>query len=353
LISYTSGTTGRPKGVMLTHANMLFQGQNTAKVVDLREGDRSVHCLPLAHLFGFGASVIGNLFKVTGLLMRWFTAEAFFDGVNNLGGTNSSVVPTMLVYMLSHPEFDDVDWSNFRWIVVGAAPVPIELADEFEKRTGAKVLEGYGLTETSPAATLNRSDEPRRPGSCGRPVPNVDIKIVDDDGNELLAGAPGEVCIKGPNVMKGYYKMSEETARTIKDGWFLSGDVGHLDEDGYLYITERKKDLIIRGGFNIFPRDIEEVLYGHHAVSEAAVVGIPDAKLGEQVIAYVVLRPSQTASEEELMQLCRERLAKYKTPSGVRFIDALPKNPIGKILKKDLRELAKAERGIAEPAPRG
>jgi long-chain acyl-CoA synthetase len=227
------------------------------------------------------------------------------------------------------------------------------MADEFEKRTGAKILEGYGLTETSPAATLCRADEPRRPGSCGRPVPNVEIKVVDDDGREVPAGEPGEVCIKGPNVMKGYYNMPDETARVIRDGWFFSGDVGHLDEDGYLSITERKKDLIIRGGFNIFPRDIEEVLYGHPSVSEAAVVGIPDAKLGEQVLAYVVLRPGAAATEDELLGLCRERLAKYKTPARVRFIDVLPKNAIGKILKKDLRELAKTEGGIAAVAQPG
>jgi long-chain acyl-CoA synthetase len=350
LVSYTSGTTGRPKGVMLTHANMLFQGENTAGIADVRDGDRPIACLPLAHLFGFGASVVSNLFRQTIVLMRWFTAEGFFEALTTHKATHSNLVPTMLVYLLSHPDFDRADWSQFRWLVVGAAPVPVELADEFEKRTGAKVLEGYGLTETSPTATLCRYAEPRRPGSCGRPVPNVQIKIVDDQGNELPAGEPGEVLIKGPNVMKGYYKMPDETAKAVVGGWFHSGDVGHLDEDGYLYITERKKDLIIRGGFNIFPRDVEEVLYGHPSVAEAAVVGVPDPKLGEDVLAYVVLRPGAASTTEELMSLCRERLAKYKTPKHLRFVDALPKNAIGKILKKDLRERAKSDLGIAEPS---
>ncbi len=340
VISYTSGTTGRPKGVMLTHGNMTFQGRNTAGVVDIKEGDRSIGCLPLAHLFGFGSAVLANLFKTTGVLLRWFTPEAFFDAVNAQKGNTSGVVPTMLTIMLSHPGFDDVDWSSLRWVVCGAAPLPVELAEEFEKRTGARVLEGYGLTETSPAVSLMRATEPRRPGSCGRPVPHVEVRILDDDNNDVPTGRPGEVCVRGPNIMKGYYKMPEATAEAIVDDWFHTGDLGHLDEDGYLYITERKKDLIIRAGFNIFPRDVEEVLYGHPAVQEAAVVGIPDSRLGEQIVAYVTPRPGMSVTADELMAHCRDSLAKYKTPKEVRFIDLMPKNAIGKILKKDLRAMA-------------
>jgi long-chain acyl-CoA synthetase len=341
VISYTSGTTGRPKGVMLSHANLLFNSENTGALFDIQPGERSIGCLPLAHLFGFGTALTIQLFKITAILLRWFTAEAFFEAVNTHKGNSTAVVPTMLTYMLSHPQFDDVDWSSLNWVIAAAAPVPVDLANEFEKRTGARVLEGYGLTETSPTLTIMRRTDPPRPGSCGRPVPNVEVKIVDDDGNEMPAGEPGEVVARGPNVMKGYYRMPEETAKVItSDGWFRTGDVGHLDEDGYLYITERKKDLIIRGGFNIFPRDVEEVLYGHPAVQEAAVVGVPDPKMGEEVVAFVTPRPGVDVTEDDLLAHCRERLAKYKTPKEVRFIAALPKNPVGKILKKDLRALA-------------
>jgi long-chain acyl-CoA synthetase len=342
VISYTSGTTGRPKGVMLTHGNLLFNSENTASVVNVEQGERSIACLPLAHLFGFGAALTGNLFQITGILLRWFTAEAFFDAVQTHRGNSSAVVPTMLSYMLAHPSFDDVDWSSFEWIVAAAAPVPMELSDEFEKRTGARVLQGYGLTETSPTVTFMRRSDPPRPGSCGRPVPNIEVKIVDLEGKDLPAGEPGEVLVRGPNIMKGYHGMPKETGEVIEpDGWFHTGDIGHLDEDGYLYITERKKDLIIRGGFNIFPRDIEELLYGHPAVQEAAVVGVPDALMGEEVVAYVTRRPGAEVTKEELLSWCRDRLAKYKTPKEIRFLDTLPKNPIGKILKKDLRELAR------------
>ena len=342
VISYTSGTTGRPKGVMLTQSNMLFNAENTSTVAPTRNGDVPIACLPLAHLFGIGSSLVIQLFQVKSILLPWFTAEGFFDAVTRHGATSGALVPTMVQYMLAHPQFDEVDWSSFKWVVVAAAPVPVEMADEFEKRTGSKVLEGYGLTETSPTTSLARLDEPRRPGSCGPPVPNVDVEIRDDDGRALPPGEQGEVCIRGPNIMAGYYKLPDETAHALRDGWFYSGDIGYLDEDGYLYITDRKKDMIIRGGFNIYPRDVEEVLHGHPAVLEAAVVGIPDATMGEEVKAYVVLRPGAQASEEDLLQHAREHLAKYKTPRWVEFIDVLPKNAVGKILKGDLRDRARA-----------
>jgi long-chain acyl-CoA synthetase len=340
VVSYTSGTTGRPKGVMLTHGNLLFNAENTSTVVPTRDGDVSIACLPLAHLFGLGSMLVGQLFKLKGILLPWFTAEGFFDAMNTHHATSTAMVPTMVSYMLGHPDFDSVDWSSLEWAVVAAAPVPVELADEFEKRTGARVLEGYGLTETSPTTSVMRMQDARRPGSCGRPVPHVEVAILDDDDQPVATGEPGEVGIKGPNIMAGYYNMPDETAQALRNGWFHSGDIGHVDADGFLYITERKKDMIIRGGFNIYPRDVEEVLYGHPAVQECAVVGMPDAKLGEEVKAYVVLRPGETATEEQLLAFCREQLAKYKTPKSIAFLDALPKNPIGKILKKDLRELA-------------
>ncbi|MFY9588890.1 MAG: long-chain fatty acid--CoA ligase [Actinomycetota bacterium] len=346
VIFYTSGTTGRPKGVMLSHGNLLFNAENSAALGLTQDGDVSISCLPLAHLFGMGTTMTGQLRKLKGVLLRWFTAEGFFEAVNTHRVKSSAVVPTMLAYMLAHPDFDKVDWSSFEFIVVAAAPVPVELAEEFEKRTGARVLEGYGLTETSPTVSVMRREDPRRLGSCGKPVPNIEVAILDDDDKPVATGETGEVCVKGPNVMKGYYNLPDATADAMRSGWFHTGDMGHLDEDGYLYITERKKDMIIRGGFNIYPRDVEEVLYGHPAVLEAAVVGIPDPKMGEEVRAYVVLRPGETATADELMDYACEHLARYKTPKDVHFLDALPKNPIGKILKKDLREMAKQQSAL-------
>ncbi|HEX9775595.1 MAG TPA: long-chain fatty acid--CoA ligase [Actinomycetota bacterium] len=340
VISYTSGTTGVPKGVMLTHANLLFNAENTANVIGIEPDDVSIGCLPLAHLFGISSTLVIQLFKVRSVILRWFTAEGFFEAMNTYRANTTAFVPTMVQYMLGHPDFDSVDWSSLRWAVVAAAPVPVEMKREFEKRTGAKVLEAYGLTETSPTATIMRLDDPDKPGSCGRAVPNVEVSIQDDDGSMLPAGEQGEVCIKGPNIMAGYYKLPEVTAGVVKDGWFHSGDIGFLDEDGFLTITDRKKDMIIRGGFNIYPRDIEEVLHGHPAVLEAGVVGVPDARMGEEVKAFVVLRPGASAGEEELLAYCRDQLAKYKTPKWIEFIDALPKNAIGKVLKRELRERA-------------
>lgn len=346
VVSYTSGTTGRPKGVMLTHANQLFNAERAFEAVPIHDGDVSVMCLPLAHLFGLGVMLTGQLADAVGVMLPWFTAEGFFAAVNEYGANSSAMVPTMITYMLQHPDFDSVKWSSLRYVVIGAAPLPLELAQEFEKRTGARVLEGYGLTETSPTATVMGFDEEPRQGSCGKPVPGVDIAILDDDDKEVPVNESGEVCIRGGNVMKGYYNMPEETAAALRGGWFHSGDIGHLDEDGYLYITDRKKDMIIRGGFNIYPRDVEEVLYRHPAVVEVGVVGMPDASLGEEVRAYVVLQPGAQATEEELLDFCRSNLAKYKSPKSVVFIDGLPKNPLGKILKKDLRDMARAELGL-------
>lgn len=343
VVMYTSGTTGRPKGVMLSHGNLLFNSESVGKAVDLREGDCAIHCLPLAHLFGLSATITGSLFKVGAELLRWFTAEAFFEAVNKRRATSSAAVPTMLTYMLAHPGFDDVDWSSFRWIVVAAAPVPVEMSAEFEKRTGARVLEGYGLTETSPTVSIVKPDDPHKLGTCGRPLEGVDVVILDDDDKPVATGETGEVCARGPNIFKGYYRLDDVTAEAMRGGWFHTGDMGHLDEDGYLHITERKKDLIIRAGFNIFPRDVEEVIYGHAAVQECAVVGVPDPKTGEEVVAYVVLRPGGVATEEEIASLCRANLAKYKTPKYVLFTGTLPKNPIGKILKRELRDRAVAD----------
>ncbi len=343
VISYTSGTTGRPKGVMLTHRNLLFQAENSAAVTSLQDGDVSLSCLPLAHLFGLGNTLVAQLFKVYGVILEWFTSEGVFDAVQRYRVNSTAFVPTMIQLMLADPRFDDVDWSSLRFAVIGAAPLPVEVAEEFERRSGVRVLQGYGLTETSPAVSVQRLEDPPKPGSAGRPVPNVDVAIRDDAGNDLPPGKQGEICVRGPNVMAGYYGLPEETARAIVDGWFHTGDVGYLDDDGFLFITDRTKDLIIRGGFNIYPSDLEGVLHEHPTVMECGVVGVPDPTMGEEVKAYVVLRPGTEASEDELLDHCRTHLATYKCPRWVSIVDELPKTAVGKVLRKDLRERAAKE----------
>jgi len=340
VISYTSGTTGKPKGVMLTHANLLFNAENSAKVSNVRDDDISISVLPLAHLFGLGNTLVGQLFKVHGVILRWFTPEGVLDAMRTYRANSTALVPAMVQLMLATPGFDDVDWSSLRYAIVAAAPVPQEMADEFERRTGARVLQGYGLTETSPTVSVMRLDDPRKPGSCGRPAPNVEVTIRDDAEDVLPPGEQGEVCVRGANVMAGYYNRPEATAEVIRDGWFHTGDIGYLDDEGFLFITDRKKDLIIRGGFNIYPRDIEEIIFQHPAVQECAVVGVPDEMMGEEVKAFVVLRPGQQATEAEILELCRQHLSVRKAPRWVEFLDALPKNAVGKILKRELRARA-------------
>jgi long-chain acyl-CoA synthetase len=219
----------------------------------------------------------------------------------------------------------------------GAAPLPVELVEPFERKFGGKLLEGYGLTEASPVVSAHRLTGVRKLGSVGQAIPGVTVSIRDDGDRALPAGEVGEVCVKGPNVMMGYYRNPDETARTIRDGWLRTGDMGRLDADDFLYIVERKKDLIIRGGFNIYPRDVEEALYGFPKTAEAAVIGMPDALMGEEVLAFIVLKPGQSATADEVIAFCQGKLAKYKCPREIRFVDALPKSPVGKILRKELR----------------
>jgi len=223
----------------------------------------------------------------------------------------------------------------------GAAPLPVEIVEPFERRFGGKLLEGYGLTEASPVVSAHRLSGVRKLGSVGQPIPGVTVSIRDDDGAAVPVGELGEVCVQGPNVMVGYYRNPEETAKTVRGGWLHTGDMGRLDADNFLYIVERKKDLIIRGGFNIYPRDVEEALYAFPAVAEAAAIGLPDALMGEEVVAFVVLKPGRSASAGEVAAFCQSRLAKYKCPKEIRFVDALPKSPVGKILRKELRSQAR------------
>jgi long-chain acyl-CoA synthetase len=337
VIMYTGGTTGRPKGVMISHGNLYWNATTLAGMADVEPGDMSLLALPVSHLFGLIAAVTGQVLGVRGVLLRWFTADAVLEAIQRHRVTYIPMVPTMALYLLQHPDAGRYDTSSLRTVVISAAPVPVELKESFAKTFDCEVVEAYGQTEASPAIAVERRGEEKRPGSCGRALDGVEVAILDDGGAEVGAGDVGEICAKGPGIMTGYYHLPDATEEALRDGWLHTGDMGYVDEDGYLYVTDRKKDLIIRGGFNVYPRDVEEVLFAHPAVAEAAVVGRPDAVLGEEVAAFVVLAPGADVTEEELLAYCRQRLAKYKAPREIRFVPMLPKSPIGKVLKKELR----------------
>jgi long-chain acyl-CoA synthetase len=260
--------------------------------------------------------------------------------IQEFRAVSMSAVPTMLIYLLNYPEADRFDTRSMRAWGSGAAPLPTEIVEPFERKFGGRILEGYGLTEASPVVSAHRLSGLRKVGSVGRAIPGVEVSIQDDLDRPLPAGEVGEVCVRGRSVMAGYYRNPEETARTVRAGWLHTGDMGRLDEDGFLFIVERKKDLIIRGGFNIYPREVEEVLYAHPKVAEAAVAGMKDELMGEGVLAFVVLRSGERASAEEIGAFCEGRLARFKCPKEIRFVDSLPKSPIGKILRKELRTQA-------------
>ena len=337
VILYTSGTTGAPKGVALSHGNLESNARASASLYELDRERWGVAVLPLSHSYGLTVMNAGHILGTRGALLRWFNLEEVLKTIQEFRAEAMSGVPTMFVYLLHYPEAARYDTSSMRVWGSGAAPLPVEIVEPFERRFGGKLLEGYGLTEASPVVSAHRLSGVRKLGSVGPPIPGVTVSIRDDGDRALPAGEVGEVCVKGPNVMIGYYRNPEETARTIRDGWLRTGDMGRLDDDNFLYIVERKKDLIIRGGFNIYPRDVEETLYAFPGVAEAAVIGMTDTLMGEEVIAFVVLKPGQSATAGEVIAFCQGRLANYKCPKEVRFVDALPKSPVGKILRKELR----------------
>ena len=337
VILYTSGTTGMPKGVALSHANLVANARAAAELYELDRREWAVAVLPLSHSYGLTLMNAGNLLGTRAALLRWFNPEGVLETIQKFRAATMSGVPTMFVYLLNYPEADRFDTSSMRVWGSGAAPLPLELVEPFERKFGGKLMEGYGLTEAAPVVSAHRLSGVRKLGSVGQPIPGVTVSIQDDADRMMPAGEVGEVCVKGPNVMLGYYRDPDETARTLRQGWLHTGDMGRLDGDGYLYIVERKKDLIIRGGFNIYPREVEEVLYAFPKTAEAAVIGMPDPLMGEDVLAFVVLRDGETATADEVMAFCQTRLARYKCPKQVRFVGALPKSPIGKILRKELR----------------
>ena len=334
VILYTSGTTGRPKGAELTHANLARNAEVVqADLMQLTAGDVVFGGLPLFH--SFGQTVTLNTTVAAGaslVMLPRFDAQTALNLMADHEVTAFAGVPTMYSAMLAVPEAPELP--HLRVCISGGAALPVEVLRQFEDRFGCPILEGYGLSETSPVASFNRRDR-RKAGSIGTPVSGVEMRVVDGEGRPLADGGVGEIAIRGHNIMKGYWQRPEATAAVVSDdGWFRTGDVGRRDEDGFFVIVDRMKDLIIRGGFNIYPREIEEVLYEHPDVVEAAVIGLPHDQLGEEVGAAVKLRPGSTVTEVELREYVRALVAAYKYPRLVWFVDALPKGPTGKILKR-------------------
>jgi len=340
VILYTSGTTGVPKGVALSHGNLESNARAAAALHELDREAWAVAVLPLSHSYGLTVMNAGHILGSRAVLLRWFNPELVLQTIQDYRAASMSAVPTMLVYLLNYPGADRFDTTSMKVWGSGAAALPTEIVEPFERKFGGKILEGYGLTEASPVVSAHRLSGPRKIGSVGQAIPGVAISIQDEADRPLPVGEVGEVCVKGPNVMVGYYRNPEETARSVRECWLHTGDMGRLDGDGFLFIVERKKDLIIRGGFNIYPREVEEALYAHPKIAEAAVVGMKDPLMGEDVLAFVVLKDGHHASPEEIAAFCETRLARFKCPKQIRFVPALPKSPIGKILRKELRTLA-------------
>jgi len=337
VIIYTSGTTGTPKGALLTHRNLRSGAEVAVELVRAGPDSVALATLPLFHVFGMN-SLMNTTMLGRGLmtLVPRFDPGAVLAVIARDRVTTFAGVPTMYTALLHHPERDRFDVSTLALCVSGGSAMPVEVLRGFDEAFGAKILEGYGLSETTGMASFNLRDRERKPGSIGVPVGGTEMKVVDDAGAEVEQGQPGEIVMRGPFVMKGYWGNDAATAEAIRDGWFHTGDIATVDADGYFFIVDRKKDLIIRGGYNVYPREIEEIIYTHPAVLEAAVVGVAHDSLGEEVGAAVVLKPGESATPEELREFVRAKVAAYKYPRVVWLADALPKGPTGKILKREL-----------------
>ncbi len=340
VILHTSGTTGKPKGAELTHGGLARNGEITARtLLGIEFGDVVMGCLPLFHVFGLTCGMNTSvLVGATLTLIPRFDPRTAVQVIERDKVTVFLGVPTMYAAMLSvAQDFGPSATATLRTCASGGASLPVRVLRDFEKTFGCMILEGYGLSETSPVASFNHPDRERKPGSIGTPIEGVRMRVVDGDGNEVATGEPGEIQIAGHNIMKGYWNLPDATAAAIdEEGWFSSGDIGKKDDDGYYFIVDRKKDLIIRGGYNVYPREVEEVLYEHPAVAEAAVVGIPHDSLGEEIGAAVSLKPGTFADPAELIDFVKDRVAAYKYPRHIWILAELPKGATGKILRREI-----------------
>jgi long-chain acyl-CoA synthetase len=335
---YTGGTTGRAKGVMLSHANLHFSGRSAHDVAHVPGVNRAIATLPLSHSYGILVTIAAMHSSEQGIavLLRWFDPQAFLELIAEHRLQLGAVVPSMLQILLSQP-LENHDLASLRYLSSGGAPLAPEVEAEFCRRVpSVSIRQGYGLTESAALISTNPAGR-EKPGSVGLPVPGCTVQIIDDDGRELAPGEPGEICCSSPGVMRGYWHSPDTTAQTLRDGRLHTGDIGYLDQDGYVFIVDRKKDLIIRGGFNVYPRDVEDALLEHPAVQLAGVVGRPDPRHGEEVVAYVSLHAGATLSADELIAWAREHIGGYKYPRELMIIDTVPLTPVGKIDRKALR----------------
>jgi long-chain acyl-CoA synthetase len=337
IILYTSGTTGKPKGAMLTHKNLYSNAKDVSDYLKMSESDRVITVLPMFHVFCLTVALNAPIMNgATMLIVPRFSPIDIFMFAKKFEATVFAGVPTMYNFLLQTPNADPSDLQSLRLCISGGASMPVALLKHFEQKFNVVISEGYGLSEASPVTCFNPLDRPRKPGSIGTSIINVENKVVNELGEEVSPGEVGELIVRGPNVMKGYYKLPEDTAFAIRNGWLYTGDLAKMDEEGYFYIVDRKKDMIIVGGYNVYPREVEEVLYNHPEVVEVAVLGVPDPNLGEAVHCYVVSKNPEL-TEADLLGYCSEHLAKYKIPSKINFLEELPKNTTGKILRRALK----------------
>jgi len=342
IIIYTSGTTGKPKGCLLTHGNVIANARQISQWLGFTEDDRLLTIMPLFHMNAVSVTTMSALYAGGSTVVSpRFSASKFWNIISDYRITSFGSVATMLSMLLNtYPEGvpEGLKTDQLRFAMCGSAPVPAEVMKKFEETFNCPVIEGYGLSESTCRSTFNPPNEDRRPGSCGLPIGN-EMKIVDDDDNEVAEGELGEIVLRGENILKGYFKNPEATERAFRNGWFHTGDIGYRDKDGYFFIVDRKSDMIIRAGENIYPREIDEVLYQHPAVAAAATIGVADSLYGEEVAAFIVLKDGSEAGEAELIAHCQAQLADYKCPKSIRIVKDIPKGPTGKLLKRELARL--------------